>query len=131
MLFLERWDPHPASVLGAQGLAGSLIGGVHTGLVPASPRPTLVLAGARGASEVGCISKGVAPKKTWALPGPPSPKPCNPPSPSQSRVRDVTLAGARLESPHSSSSTRIPRSGSWEILRVSLYGHPGFPLRMR
>ena len=48
------------------------------------------------------------------------PEPC---SPSQSWVWDVTLAGVRFEGPHSSSSTGVPTSGSWEP--SSLRGEPG------
>lgn len=66
-----------------------------------------------GASGIG--------RKQRALPGPP--RPLQPPSPSQRRVWDVRLAGVRLEGPHSSPSTGVPKSGARE--RSSLRREPG------
>lgn len=51
------------------------------------------------------------------------PRALQPPSPSQSRVWDVTLAGVRLEGLHFSSSTGVTKSGSWEP--SPLRGEPG------
>lgn len=63
---------HAASLrgcVGAQGPAGSWLGNVHNGLVPASPHPTLVLAGARGASGTRRKQGGTA----WSLQSPAAP----------------------------------------------------------